>query len=136
MNDRNAVVVGPVDRAQLLEEYAAASVVVLVSRFRAGRDPMGEGLGLALLEAAAAGVPGIANAVSGTTDAVVDGVTGVLVPQDNPTALAGAIAGLLTDENRRLAMSRAARSWVATNHDSAGFGARVVEALHDGIGGR
>jgi glycosyltransferase involved in cell wall biosynthesis len=63
-----------------------------------------EGLGLALLEAASAGVPVVACNVGGVPDVVVDGETGVLVAHRDAAALRRAIARLLgaADERRRL----------------------------------
>ena len=92
---------GPLERrlrAELAERGLAEQVVL--AGFRAdlpelvpGLDllvhPAGrEGLGLALLEAASAGVPVVACAVGGVPDVVVDGETGVLVPRDDAAALA------------------------------------------------
>jgi glycosyltransferase involved in cell wall biosynthesis len=63
-----------------------------------------EGLGLALLEAASAGVAVVACDVGGVPDVVIDGETGVLVPRADAVALRNAIARLLgaPDERRRL----------------------------------
>jgi len=68
-----------------------------------------EALPTALIEAAASGLPAVASAVSGVLEVVDDGVTGVLVPYADEAALAGAIVGLLNDDDRREAMGRAAR---------------------------
>lgn len=54
-----------------------------------------EGLGVAALEAMAAGKAVIATKVGGLAESVVDGVTGILVPPQDPTALAHAIAKLV-----------------------------------------
>ena len=56
-----------------------------------------EGLPLSVLEAMAAAKPVVATAIDGTTEAVVHGVTGLLVPPADPARLAGAIRGLLAD---------------------------------------
>ncbi len=56
-----------------------------------------EGLPIVLLEAMAAGRPVVATRVGGNTDLVVDGETGILVPPDDPAALAAAIERLLAD---------------------------------------
>jgi glycosyltransferase involved in cell wall biosynthesis len=53
-----------------------------------------EGLGVAVLEAMAAGKPVIASRVGGLIESVADDVTGILVPPANAAALAQAIAKL------------------------------------------
>lgn len=60
-----------------------------------------EGLGVALLEASAAGVPVVASAVGGIPEAVRDGVSGILVPPADPGALASALTALADDPERR-----------------------------------
>jgi glycosyltransferase involved in cell wall biosynthesis len=62
-----------------------------------------EGFGLALLEAMLAERPLVASAVSSVPEIVVDGATGLLVPPNDPPALAGAISRVLAD--RELARS-------------------------------
>jgi glycosyltransferase involved in cell wall biosynthesis len=54
-----------------------------------------EGFGLALLEAMLASLPVVATSVSSIPEIVVDGETGVLVPPDDPAALAAAINRVL-----------------------------------------
>jgi len=68
-----------------------------------------EGLGLALLEAAAAGVPVVACAAGGVPDIVEDGVTGALVPVDDAAALRAAIARLLASPAERARLGTAGR---------------------------
>jgi starch synthase len=59
-----------------------------------------EGFGIALLEAMLAAKPVVATAVSATPEIVVDGSTGLLVPPDEPDALAAAVNALLADPAR------------------------------------
>jgi glycosyltransferase involved in cell wall biosynthesis len=66
-----------------------------------------EGFGLALLEAMLAGKPVVATRVSSAPEIVADGVTGLLVPPDDPVALAEAAASLLADPARAAAMGQA-----------------------------
>jgi glycosyltransferase involved in cell wall biosynthesis len=68
-----------------------------------------EGLPLALLEAMACGLPVAATRVSGHVDVVEDGVTGVLVPPDDPAALGRAMDALVVNPARREVMGQAGR---------------------------
>ncbi len=68
-----------------------------------------EGWGISTLEAAACGTPTLASDSPGLRDAVVDGVTGRLVPHGNLEALARALADLVRDGDGRKAMGREAR---------------------------
>ena len=122
-------VLGPVsdeDRSALL---GAADVFVMACRNRwLGLEQ--EGFGIVFLEAAAAGVPQIAGDSGGASEAVLDGVTGLVVrsPQD-PGAVAEALRSLLADPNRRRRMGRAARSRVTESFDNDVLASRLAEAL-------
>jgi glycosyltransferase involved in cell wall biosynthesis len=83
---------------------AAARVFALPSRY--------EGMPNALLEAMAAGLPCVATQVSGSEDAIVDGQSGLLVPPDDPGALASALVALLTNNERAYALGREAQAHV------------------------
>ena len=82
--------------------------------------PTAKGLGLALLEAASAGVPVVACAVGGVPDVVVDGETGMLVPREDAAALRRALRDLARvrpEERRRL--GAAARRHVVRHFDTS-----------------
>ena len=85
-----------------------------------------EGLGLALLEAASAGVPVVACAVGGVPDVVVAGETGVLVPSDDGVAMALAVRALLAAPDERQRLGTAARRHVERRFDLSS----VVAAHH------
>jgi len=75
------------------------------------RDERGnvDGLPVVVLEAMAAARPVVASDVSGMPLAIADGVSGLLVPERDPAALAGAVAGLLTDPERARRLGAEAR---------------------------
>jgi phosphatidylinositol alpha-1,6-mannosyltransferase len=68
-----------------------------------------EGFGIVYLEAAMAGLPAIGGRWSGAEDAIVDGVTGLLVDGTDTQAIADAILALIDDPQRATAMGRAGR---------------------------
>jgi glycosyltransferase involved in cell wall biosynthesis len=68
-----------------------------------------EGLGVAVLQAAAAAVPVVATRAGGLSEAVLDGVTGVLVDAGDVDGLAAALARLLADPVLRRRMGEAGR---------------------------
>lgn len=71
-----------------------------------------EGWGTVVMEAATVGVPTIGFDVPGVRDSVADGITGVLVPDDE-SAFADAWISLATDADRRRTMAEAARDRAA-----------------------
>lgn len=95
-----------------------------------------EGFGQVLLEAAACGVASVASDIHGIRDAVIDGVTGRLVPVRDTAALGTELSILISDTEQRERFASAARQrvvadflpselWSATwDHDSALLDAR------------
>lgn len=83
---------------------ADLDAVVLTSR--------NEGTPVALIEAAAAGVPAVATDVGGVRSVVQDGVTGLLVAPGNPGAVAAAIERLVADPGAARRMGAAGRAAV------------------------
>lgn len=74
-------------RSNMADLFKASDAYVMSSSF--------EGLSMALLEAAATGLPAVVTDVGGNRDLVLDGQTGYVVPPANPQALASAISGLM-----------------------------------------
>ncbi len=79
----------------------------------------GEGLPRALLEAAACGRPLIVSDVPGCRDFVRHGIEGLVVPPEDPEALAEALVQLAADKALRERMGRAARARVLEGHTEA-----------------
>jgi glycosyltransferase involved in cell wall biosynthesis len=74
-----------------------------------------EGFGLVYLEAAAHGLPVVAHDVGGVSEAVADGITGLLVPPNRPAQLAAAFEQLVFDETLRQRLGNAGREWAQRN---------------------
>jgi glycosyltransferase involved in cell wall biosynthesis len=89
---------------------AAADVAVLPS--------LHEGLGVAALEAMAAGRPVVASAVGGLAEVVLDGETGRLVPVGDPDALGAALDDLARSPELRARMGAAGVSRVAARYSA------------------
>jgi len=105
--------VGRVTENELVQYYRAADLFVLPTHPRV--DDLGfdcEGYGLVYLEAAACAVPVVAANSGGVADAVLDGVTGTLVPPRDVAALGAAIESLLTDQQKAADFAAAARERV------------------------
>jgi glycosyltransferase involved in cell wall biosynthesis len=85
-----------------------------------------EGLGVSLLQAAAAGVPVVGSDAGGIPEAVLHGVTGLVVPPGDAEALAGAVSSLLLDPARRAAMGEAGRRRVRDEFSAEAMVARYL----------
>jgi glycosyltransferase involved in cell wall biosynthesis len=102
------------------EKYLAMADLLCLPSYR-------EGFPNVVIEAGALGVPTVGTSINGLRDAVVDGVTGMLVPPKNATALAGALASLLRNRPKRKQMGSAARERVRSLFDSRVVNRRVLE---------
>jgi len=77
-----------------------------------------EGLGLAIMEAMAAGVPVAGSAVGGIASLIKDGQTGILVKPANSEALADAIRELLSNKQKAQAMAACAKALIEKEFSS------------------
>jgi phosphatidylinositol alpha-1,6-mannosyltransferase len=120
---QRVVFAGRVPEEEAPGVYAAADVFALPVADRwFGLDT--EGLGVVLLEAAACEVPCVTGRSGGTSEAVVDGVTGFVVDARDQDRLTAAIVKLLEDRVPARRMGRAGRRHVRDE-----FGGRIPEAL-------
>lgn len=110
-----------VPAGELAAWYRRATVYMLLP---VNQDGSFEGFGLTYLEASAAGVPSIATRDCGAEEAVLDGETGILVPQSDPEAAAAALMELLRDADLRAQMGQMGRRH-ALRHTWDGFAGRL-----------
>ncbi len=89
----------------------------------------GEAYGLAYLEAQAAGLPVIAEAVAGVPEVVRHEATGLLVSPQDQAAYASAILRLLTDETLRRSYATAARRFVMDERSLQAASVRLDDIL-------
>ncbi len=91
--DSKVQLLGFLPHQQISEYLNISDVFILSSRH--------EGLGIALIEAMACGVPVIGSRVDGIVDIIDEGKNGILVPSGDAKVLAEGIERLLQDENLR-----------------------------------
>jgi glycosyltransferase involved in cell wall biosynthesis len=103
---------------------SAADVVTMPS--------LAEGLPMAILEAMACARPVVATSVGGNPEAVLDGVTGLLVPVNDSEALAAALIRLLRDPQLARSMGAAGRRRVEAHFSVERF-LRAIEALYEDL---
>lgn len=89
-----------------------------------------EGLGVAVLEGMDAGLPVIASRVGGLPEVVADGLTGLLIPEDDPAALAEAMARILARPDRGAAFGAEGRRRVESHFRAAPM-VRRVESIYE-----
>jgi D-inositol-3-phosphate glycosyltransferase len=93
----------PQERLRLF--YAAADATVMPSYY--------ESFGMVALEAMACGCPVVASRVGGLTTTVQDRVTGLLVPEGDPSSLAATLDTVLGDSSLRERMGAQSTRWAA-----------------------
>jgi glycosyltransferase involved in cell wall biosynthesis len=106
--------------------YRAAVALVVPS--------VDEGLGLVAVEAQLCETPVVAFASGGLIDVVEHGVTGLLVEQRDPVALAAAITTLLARADRGAALGRAGRERALSHFDPSVAARRYVDIYRSALG--
>jgi glycosyltransferase involved in cell wall biosynthesis len=120
-------VLGALPPERVAEQLDAAAVAVLPALWE-------ENCPMAVLEAAARGVPVVASAVGGIPELVEDGRTGLLVPPGDPGALAGAVNRLVDRPEEAARMGTAAWARVRERHDPADHVAALLRTYAEVIG--
>jgi len=106
---------GPLAQAALLREYRRATVFCLPCRVAEDGDR--DGIPNVLVEAMACGLAVVTTPISGIPELVADGETGIIVPPDDPEALAAAVMRLHRDTALAGRLGRAAQALVRERFD-------------------
>ena len=107
----HVVFTGKLSPEDLAHDYSTANVFVLPAIVDSKGDT--EGLGVVLIEAMELGLPIVASNVGGIPDVVVDGESGILVPEKDPEALANAFKRLASDRSLTVALLEGAQRRIA-----------------------
>jgi glycosyltransferase involved in cell wall biosynthesis len=121
---------GALDHDGVREAHERATVFALPCRVtESGRR---DGLPCAIVEAMAVGVPVVTTPVSGIPEIVRDGESGLLVPPDDPGALAEALERLISDPALRARLVRGGRE-VAAGFDLVTWVAGLRRLFREGV---
>lgn len=115
--------VGAISRVDVYSSFKGFDIAVVPSRE--------EGFGLSAIEAMACGVPLVASAVDALCELIIDGETGILVPSDDPTALATALSSLMKDSLMISRIKRDALSHVLDDFSFEGYKEGLSQILQN-----
>ena len=121
----HVIFTGKLSPEDLANEYRTANVFVLPAIVDHKGDT--EGLGVVLIEAMELGLPIVASNVGGIPDVVVDGESGILVPEKDPEALANAFKRIASDRSLLENLLAGARKRIADCFTWDGIIQRQVE---------
>lgn len=127
--DDRVVLRGVRPRDELAAAYARGDydVFVMPSVDLGGGEH--EGVPVSIMEAMAVGVPVVATHTGGIPELVVDGVTGLLVPQQSPSALADAVARISADRGLAFRLGTAGAHHVREEFDAATIARRLLDLM-------
>ena len=119
---------GPLTESEMRAEYEHADIFALACQELENGDR--DGIPNVILEAMAHGLPVVSTTAGSVDEAVVNGETGLLLPQDDAEALAGALRCLLADERLRREFGARGRSRIESRFDREANLPFVTDALH------
>ena len=106
-----------------VDEYYLAMDILALPTYR-------EGFGNVCMEAQAASIPVVTTNATGAVDAILDGITGFIVPVGDVDALRDALGKLINDLELRIRMGRAGRAWVKENFRSEDVWSKTLLHYH------
>lgn len=120
---------GAKPREEVLDALRSADVAVLASVVL----PSGkmEGIPVALMEAMACGLPVVSTRISGVPELIEDGVSGILVPERDPRALADALADIMARPDRAADMGKRGRARVERDFNLHTSALQLAELMRE-----
>jgi len=115
----------------VIREFARADLFVLGCRVAESGDR--DGIPNVLVESLAMGLPAVGTTVSGLPEILVPEQTGLVVPPDDPGAMARAVERLLTDRELRHRVQVKGRQWVEERFDNRVLAGRLARILRQEI---
>lgn len=118
---------GPKKNTEVQKILRSADVFIVPSVTAKNGDM--EGIPVVMMEAQAMQIPVIATDHSGLKEGMIDGKTGLLVPERNTDALAQAIIALHDDSDKRVAFGKAGRAFIQKEFNAAAQDARLAAII-------
>lgn len=112
---------------ELIQVYRKADAFVLAPVVTANGDR--DGIPNVLLEAMSTGLPAVSTTISGIPEVIEHAVNGLLVPSDDPEAVADALASLLDDPRLRESLGANAAHSVRARFDAAANAEHMASLL-------
>ena len=125
--DRYVTLLPPLSQTELIDYYRSADIFALPCEVQRNGDR--DGIPNVIVEAMAMGVPVVSTAISGIPEVIDHGMTGLLVPERNPRALAEAMATLLDGPEKAKELGLAGRKKVEHDFDAP----RNIEEIHTAL---
>jgi colanic acid/amylovoran biosynthesis glycosyltransferase len=122
---------GPLPNHEVWTQLLASDILLHTGVIAASGDR--DGLPNVIPEAMAIGVLVVTSPSAATTEAVQDGVTGLVAPADSPQAWVAALRRLSADDALAESLRAAARTWVEENFDANRNAARLLEQFRVAI---
>jgi len=119
MLDKVVHLLGPQEQEQVAQALQQSHLFFLPS--------VAESFGVVLLEAQAVGLPVVATAVGSTSQAIIDGKSGFLVPKRNVAAMAERLEYLIKHPELWPEMGRAGRRFVEEYYDIKKLNSKLIE---------
>lgn len=127
--ENNVLLPGPMSQSQLFSEYQKASAFCLPCRVLENGDR--DGIPNVLMEAMAVGVPVVSTPISGIPELIDDGVNGLLVPSEDPGALAEAFLRLTGNSGLAANLSRNGRQTIQSRFNGDTLAARMAALFRE-----